>query len=369
MSLTPVEVVRVTDVLQHPNADRLEIIKVLNTQFVNPKGTLAPGDLVVYFPPDVLIPEPIAESLGVANYLKHSVYPGDMEKSRCRIGAIRLRGTASFGFGTPLTKVLAAVPAVAKQLDGIVPDEGLDLSEAVQAVKYQPPELEARRGGDSMRQPEVFHKYTDIQHYYRYAKALEEGTPVRITEKIHGTNSRVGLLTDDGLEFMCGTHHRRVKVEDAQGRMSLYWMPLTDDMKDMLDFISMGGKHNVIVFGEIYGSKVQPMDYGCAPGQKAYRVFDISVDGEYLDWKDVKTYCDLYDIETAPLLYEGPFKHELVEEFISGPTTLSDGDSIRCSFKGREGIVITPLEESFSPVLGGRLILKAVSPDYYEAMK
>jgi hypothetical protein len=48
MSLTPVEVVRVTDVLQHPNADRLEIIKVLNTQFVSPKGTLAPGDLVVF---------------------------------------------------------------------------------------------------------------------------------------------------------------------------------------------------------------------------------------------------------------------------------------------------------------------------------
>lgn len=42
MSLTPVEVVRVNDVLPHPNADRLEIIKVLNTQFVNPKGTISP---------------------------------------------------------------------------------------------------------------------------------------------------------------------------------------------------------------------------------------------------------------------------------------------------------------------------------------
>jgi hypothetical protein len=44
-------------------------------------------------------------------------------------------------------------------------------------------------------------------------------------------------------------------------------------------------------------------------------------------------------------------------------------DEIKCKFKGREGIVITPLEEQFSDSIGGRLILKAVSSDYYEAMK
>jgi RNA ligase (TIGR02306 family) len=364
MSLTPVEIVRVTDVEAHPHADRLEIVKVLNTQFVASKGSVTPGDLMIYFPPDMLIPEPVAEKLGVANYLKHSVFPGDMQKSRCRIGAIRLRGIASFGFGLPIDDIVESYIGAGRKLQ-----PGDDFTQAFYAEKYQPPEQFAGGGGDSMRQPEAFHTYTDIQHYYRYAEALPEGTPVRITEKIHGTNSRTGLVRDNGMEFMCGTHHRRVKEEDAKGRMSLYWKPLTDDMKDMLDFISLGGKHNVIVFGEIYGSKVQQMDYGCGPGNKSHRVFDISVDGEYLDWCDVKAYCDMFDIETAPLLYEGPFTPELVEEYISGPTTLAEADQIACKFKGREGIVITPLEEEYAPLLNGRLILKAVSPDYYQAMK
>jgi RNA ligase (TIGR02306 family) len=237
--------------------------------------------------------------------------------------------------------------------------------------KYQPPERFA--GGDSMRQPGAFHKYTTIQHYYRYGNAIPVGTPVRITEKIHGTNSRVGLVLDglccdkgDGLEFMCGTHHRRVMSEN-KGRASLYWTALSDNMQDMLNYISAcASQEDVIVFGEIYGNKVQPMDYGCPKG-KGYRVFDISVNGEYLDWCDIMTHCRLFDIETVPLLYEGPFSPDLIE-LSNGPTHLAGPEQIKCGFKGREGIVITPLAEQHSDELGGRLILKAVSPDYYEAM-
>lgn len=382
MSETPFEVVKVKAVEPHPQADRLEVAKVLDTQFVTAKGDFVPGSLCVYFPPDMLIPEDVGEYLGIANYLKHSVYPGDLEKSRCRIGAIRLRGVASFGFGISLYMLLALAHKAATRDGDLVYSwnkcaEGTDVTEMFRGVKYQPP---VRLGsGDSMRQPGVFHKYTDIQHYYRYASAIPAGTPVRITEKIHGTNSRVGLVMDDGFEFMCGTHYRRVKPEDARGRASLYWTPLTENMKDMLEFISNTGKFtspvnpetglipspaNVIVFGEIYGNKVSSMDYA-TPRGKGYRVFDISVNGEYLDWADIGTYCDMFDIETVPLICACPFSPELVDRYIDGPTTLADPEKIKCKFKGREGIVITPLVERYSEQVG-RLILKAVSADYYE---
>ena len=355
MSDTPFEVVKVKAIEPHPQADHLEIVKVMGTQFISGKGDYKPGDLCLYFPPDMLIPEITGKVLGVANYLKHSVYPGDLEKTRCRISAIRLRGIASFGFGIPLI-----------DLDYVLNPmkEGDDVTAEFGGKKYQPPET--FKGTDSMRQPEAFHKYTTIQHYYRNESVIVAGTPVRITEKIHGTNSRVGLVKDDGFEYMCGTHHRRVMPE-CKGRISLYWAPLTDDMKEMLDFISRG-EDDVIVFGEIYGNKVQPMDYG-TPRGKGFRVFDISVNGEYLNWPDVKLYCNMYGIETVPVLYKGPFSLELVEEYASGPTTLAEPDDIKCGFKGREGIVITPLTEEYSPRLFDRLILKAVSPDYYKAMK
>lgn len=360
MSDTPVEIAYVHTIEPHPNADRLEIAKVLGTQFVTQKGNLKVSDLVVYFPPDMLIPEEEGEKLGVANYLKHSIYPGDIEKTKCRIGAIRLRGTASFGFGLPVT----TEPILELMADlGI--EIGTDVSSVFRAVKYQPPEK--FQCGDTVRQPEVFHTYTNIQHYYRNVCAIADGTPVRITEKIHGTNSRLGACHDDGFEFMCGTHHRRVKRDDSKGRRSLYWEPLTDDMAEMIEFISVNGQCNVIVFGEIYGAGIQKMDYAHLK-KRGYRVFDISVDGEYLDWNDLKAYCNLYNIETVPLLYSGPFVHELVPELTSGPTTMADPDAIRCSFKGREGIVITPLTEAYSPVIGGRMILKSVSASYHEAM-
>jgi RNA ligase (TIGR02306 family) len=357
MSETPIEVVVVKDVLPHPQAARLDVIKVLDTQFVTAKGDFRPGDLCIYFPPDMLIPNIVGEVLGIANYLKHAVYPGDLEKSKCRIGAIRLRGVASFGFGIS-THTLPLICSWNKCT------EGTDVTEVFSGVKYQP--RATLRGGDSMRQPEVFHKYTDIQHYYRHASAIPAGTSVRITEKIHGTNSRVGYVRDDGLEFMCGTHYRRVKPEDTHGRASLYWTPLTGDMKKMLEDVRLYGMGDVIVFGEIYGNRISAMDYA-TPCGKGYRVFDISTNGDYLDWELVKAVCERFQIKTVPLLYEGPFSPELVDKFISGPTTLADPEKIRGKFKGREGVVITPLKEQWSEQLNGRLILKAVSPDYYES--
>lgn len=359
MSDTPVEVTKVVTIQPHPNADRLEIATVMGTQFVTQKGGLNEGDLVIYFPPDVLIPEKVAEKLGVRDYLKHAVYPGDIQKTQCRIGAIRLRGVASFGFGLPLDN-----EAVSEEIGTRKCEIGDDATALFQAVKYQPPERFQR--GDTQRQPGAFHTYTAIQHYYRYKRVLPEGTPVRITEKLHGTNSRVGLVRDDGLQFMCGSHYRRVGGDIEKNRRSFYWEPLTDDMAEMLEFIAIGGQHDVIVFGEIYGCRVQKMDYGCK-AVRGYRVYDISIDGEYQDWADVKAYCDLYDILTVPLLYEGPFSHKLVEELVDGSTTMAEPDDILCKFKGREGIVITPLVEMVS-YRGYRVILKAVSADYYEAM-
>ncbi|KPK49984.1 MAG: hypothetical protein AMS22_12875 [Thiotrichales bacterium SG8_50] len=353
MSETPVEIVAVKSVTQHPNADRLEIVKVLDTQLVAPLDCFHVGQSCVYFPPDIMIPESVADALGVKNYLKHAVYPGDSEKSQCRVGAIRLRGVPSFGFGLPLDERLGVTLGDVKVGD--------DVSEAFSAEKYQPPPK--MRSSDAEPDHPAFHKYTNIQHYYRYASALPTGTPVRITEKIHGSNSRVGVIDGVG---MAGSHNVRVKMRNANHDFSPYWLPMTDNMIQMMEFISRGVL-NVIVFGEIYGSRVQSMDYGLP--LTGHRVFDISVDGDYLDWEDIKTYCDLFEIATVPVLYEGPFRPELIDQYISGPTTLASPENICCDFKGREGIVITPLEETFSPVLGGRLILKAVSPDYYAEVK
>jgi len=326
--------VMVDDVRPHPNADKLDIIKIGTYQVCETKGKYCSGDIVAHFPPDILIPVNIAAQLGVVNYLKDAVYPGDTYKTKCRVGAIRIRGIASFGF---IIKVNVPV--------------GLDLTDRFHGVKYEP--VESSASGNSPPDNVCFHKYTDIQNYHnsKYRGAFSIGLPVRITEKIHGTNSRVGSI--DG-EFICGSHNR-IKKD------GLYWQPLTDNMKEMLQYI--GG--NVIAFGEIYGSKVQFMDYGVT-GNSGYALFDISVNGTYLNWDSIVYYADKFGIPFVPLLYSGPFSNALIEQLVDGSTTVG---KLNSKFKGREGIVITPFRETFSNVLGGRLILKAVSVDYLEQRK
>lgn len=356
MSTVFVELTVIDHVKQHPNADRLEIAIIHNLPTICGKGEFKKGDRVVFFPPDILIPPDVSKMLGVEKYLKHAEWPGDatypaIAKCQCRVAACRLKGEPSFGFAIPAPDLLTNHPI------------GSDVSSMWAAQKYEPPLRYFP--GDLAPEDSRFHKYTDIENIWRCPHAFTEGMPVRITEKIHGTNSRVGLVMRNGdWEFMAGSHRtRRKKPED--GKSCIYWKPLDDECVLNLLTHLCDEQNSVIVFGEIYGEGVQDMDYG-VKDKGGYRVFDISVNGKYLDWADVKKLCEEFEVDTVPLLYEGPYSADLVKQHTYGPTTLAAPDQIRCSFKDREGCVITPLVEQFYAPTGGRLILKSLSADYLD---
>lgn len=183
----------------------------------------------------------------------------------------------------------------------------------------------------------------------------------------HNSNSRVGLLkVDDEWQFVGGSHATARKQIDPEGRPSLYWEPLqrADVLQMLTDLCNVNDvpAHDVILFGELYGPGIQDLDYGIVAGSVGWRLFDISVDGTYLNWADVEEWCHDYGVETVPLLYKGPFSPDLVEQLTYGPTTVAA--EVVSKFKGREGIVITPLHEQSCHI--GRLILKSVSADYLD---
>jgi len=358
-----VTIERIEAVAPHPNAEKLEIAKVAGTQTAIVKGQFKAGDLCVYFPPDILIPGDVAEALGVTKYLKTALYGG--LRVPCRVAACRLRGTPSYGFAQPLSAL-----GTVKQ-----PSVGMDVTETFRGRKYEPP-ARVYRGygggtgevwGGLAREPVNFHRYTDIQHYRKYRHLLDAGLPVRITEKIHGTNSRVGLLKVDGeWQFHAGSHKTARKQIDPEGRESVYWGPLNrEGVLDLLtDLCNEGDEptNDVILFGELFGPGVQDLDYGVPAGDIGWWLFDISVSGTYLDWAPVKALCERYGVPTVPVLYEGPFSPELVERLTYGDTTVAR--AVKSKFKGREGIVITPLVEQQCSM--GRLVLKSVSADYLD---
>ncbi len=338
MSDLAITVQKIDSIKPHPHADRLEIIQILGTQCVEQIGKYKVGQNVIYFPPGMLLPPNVATELGVTKYLKHARWDG--EKIQCRVGACRLRTEPSYGFIVPLY---------------VNWELGADVTCIYEARQYEPPPLP----GDQAQPHDDFNCYTDIANYWQYPDAIQEGTMVRITEKLHGTNSRVGVVQIDGeWQFIAGS------LNFCWERPSQYWSPLESaNVLRMLSFLC-DEQHPVAIYGEIFGPGIQDMDYGL--DYRSYRVFDIKVAGQFLPFDDLEDACNFWKVPMVPLLFQGPFSKDLVGKFTCGESALCDPAHIRSKFKGREGIVITPLQEEWSEQLLGRLILKSLSVDYLD---
>ena len=83
-----VEVVEVDEVLEHPNADRLEIAKVKGWQCVVGKDSFAAGDKGIYIPIESILPEELEAKIFGTSKVKLSKH---------RVKTIRLRGAVSQG--------------------------------------------------------------------------------------------------------------------------------------------------------------------------------------------------------------------------------------------------------------------------------
>lgn len=351
---------RVRGVFHLTNSDHLSVVKVGSFQVVHSREEaekLKVGQEVCHFPTDICIHPDKAVELGVDKYLRKVKYKNEGDKVACRIVAARLRGAASYGFIAP---------------NVTLPDDQLD--EHFGVWKYEPPPYTLSENGVVEREDHPqFPKYTKIKRVQYHPDAWTEGLPVRVTEKLHGMNCRIGVVQVDGdWTYMVGSHNVILReyanqLEDGTVKMSaplkrnVFWELLDENVMTLLNTLCDGTKP-VVLYGERVGAGVQDLDYGFK--QPVFRVFDILVDGEYLPWDLVKQFCDMANVLTVPLLYEGPFTWCLVENMTDGGSTVANPSTYKSNFKGREGIVITPLTETFSDVLGDRLIGKSISCDY-----
>jgi RNA ligase (TIGR02306 family) len=174
-----------------------------------------------------------------------------------------------------------------------------------------------------------------------------------VSEKIHGTNARIGWVEG---ELLAGSHGlQRKRPEPGEMATNTYWFPATlEPVRSLLDELRQS--HPVaILYGEIYGSRVQSLHYGRRDGL-GFAAFDILVSEHYLDYDDFVSLCERHGVATVPILERGPFSLERVAELSRGNTTLP-GQHIR------EGVVVRPVKERFDPEVG-RAILKYLSDDY-----
>lgn len=367
MSTLIVDVCAVEETAPIENADRIERVRVKQWWCVAGKGQYKIGDKAVYVPPDSVLPEALAERWGIAKYC--SPLPKDISGDRpsgLRVRASRFRGVPSFG--------TIQVP------DDPTWPVGMDVREHYGITKFEPP-LKSTDGDAASPHPS-FHEYSSPEHLGNYPNVLKEGEEVLVTEKIHGTNSRVGWVMtgrspdgeDEVWEIMAGSHGTRRKEFNDKGVRSLYWLPLKEQKGEEVDdplrdlmvdaWFHEDAKSAVVVFGEIFGAGVQDMQYG--QKGKSFRMFDIAVDGNYLDADKLIAYAEKHGVEMVPVLYRGPFSMAKMNELVDGPTTVCEVSDIKEPFKGREGIVIKPVVDRFDLEMGKRAILKYVSADYHD---
>jgi len=328
MSSLIVPVALIEKITPHSNADALELAHVLGWQLVVKKGEYQVGDKIVYFPIDTVLTDEWSEKFGVTKYL-----------SKQRIRCARLRGEPSFGLA-------------------VKPDDerwqvGENVADYYQAMKYEPPVRP--NAGDAEWDHPLFFEYTEIENMRNFPTIFDEGENVVLTEKIHGTSCRVGMVEN---ELMAGSKAvRRKRPIDSRFAASTYWYPLTlESVRKLVE--ELGSSHQqVILFGEVYGSKIQSFHYGLK-GMLGFRAFDLFIDGSYLGWQEFVTVCATYGVETVPVVASLPFNLGEIKRYSEGKTLLmQQGPHVR------EGVVVRPLKERTHPKVG-RVILKYVSDSY-----
>jgi RNA ligase (TIGR02306 family) len=338
-----VPILPITELRQHsnPEVERLEIATVAGWQLCVPKGRYTQGNRVVYFERGTALPRELADALGVTNYLSEKT---DMHgEKRLVVSQIRLKGEPSFGLAIEVPDAFSSAP-----------DE-TDLADYFGAVKYEPPIKVSV--GDALPEHPLFPKYTDIENMRSYPHVFHEGEQVVATEKIHGTNVRVGAVVEDGKVLtMAGSRQlRRAEPGGMDYLRNPYWFPLSiKGVQELLSTALAHGAKQVIVFGETFGSRIQSYDYGM--NALGFRAFDIMIDGEWLNPDVFATLCETNGVATVPVIYRGPFSIDAIRD-------VSNGKSLVGGTHGREGVVVRPIMERFNPTIG-RTILKYVGDDY-----
>lgn len=231
-----------------------------------------------------------------------------------------------------------------------------NVAEHYGATKYEPPLRPT--AGDAAPDHPLFPAYTDVENMRNFPDVFHEGEPIVVTEKIHGTNCRIGIVEG---ELMAGSRALRRK-SPANGRLdaNLYWFPYTlESVQNLLKHLSEGEENKqVVLFGEVFGSRVQSFTYG-VKDKLSFRAFDLMVDGKYLDWEQFRDLCNAHGVPFVPLIAEGTYSLDFVRKLSEGATLVPGAEGANI----REGVVVKPLHERTDPRVG-RVILKYVSNEY-----
>jgi len=318
----------ITNLVPIPDADFIEMATVMGWNVVVKKGEFQVGDKCVFFEIDSQLPD----GAEWAEFLRSKKF---------RVRTCKLRGVLSQGL------VLST---------SILGDEdfpiGTDVTEILGVKKYEPAPKFGFKSGNTLGDFPSFIPKTDEIRVQSALGVLDEikEQPFYYTVKCDGTSATFYHM--DGHFGACSRNQEKAPGDN------IYWQMVAKyniDQKIPTGFALQG---------EICGPGVQKNKLMLMePELFIFDVFDIRA-GRYFGYKQMLEMCEQLELPVVPL-------EEIVRKnhFVNFDFSLEAWlERAKGMYEGtdnlREGIVVRPLDERYSPTLRSRLSFKVLNNDF-----
>jgi RNA ligase (TIGR02306 family) len=358
------QVVKIEKVIHHPNGDALDIAYVLGDYpVVVRRGEYKVDDLAAYLQVDTITPDTNQfYFLCPKEYEKYldgdeikqrqigPKYPvGSVPEKYRVLKAKKIRNFYSEGMLVPVPIVK---PIPLSLGDSVV--EALSLKKYEEENEENLPNVFKAKGTNAAPPPKGWSiPYYDLENVRKYIKCVEEEKDIILTEKLNGSNASFCFDGND-LVVKSRNYYKKLDEEDDM------WIELATrlNLKEKLSKYPM-----MVLFGEcinqVKGFRYHTnlVDGKLLTNLICFDIFDVKA-GKYLDYDDFITIIKDLDLESAPLLYRGPWTSK--EEMYS----FAEGKSILNDKIVREGWVLSLGKERFEPKLNSRCKLKLIGEGY-----
>ena len=413
-------IVRITEIKEHTNADSLELIILGAYQVVSRKGQFKVGDLAVYIQPDSVVPQtepfrfiwepylndvsndpmqcrhidPATGPLTVVHLNEEvclfcgAVNPFKVPEKKRRITVRKFRGEWSEGLLLPVSDFTTEFAPYGIRPGFVNFTEGTDVSDILGITHYDPDKGKESTFGENSSAPKARKKGypRSVRGWYNYitrrikqflgleaktdgsSEAVSLGIPVY---DVDAWKNYKNVFVDGELvkvtEKIHGSNARYIFLDGVMyaGSRALWksansnciWRNALKENPWIEDWCR--AHEGYVLWGE-----VTPTQGGYEYGSKKPQFFAFDVrtpDGKWLDEstpEGLEILTALYGY-SVPTLYKGPFNLEKIMELVDGPSTIKGAKNMR------EGVVIKTIPERHVHGLG-RAQLKIVSNKFLE---
>ena len=330
---------RITDLRPIENADMIELASIGGWNVVVAKNVgHKVGDLVIYCEIDSFLP--VREEF---EFLRKSSYKKMGDQEGFRLKTIRLRGQVSQGLILPISVLNPPDTNIY-----VEPFEGLEVTEMLGIVKYEPP-IPAELAGKVKGGFPSFIPKTDEERVQNLTSEydgwrFQSKHQFYVTEKLDGSSAT--FYFKDGVFGVCS---RNLELLETEG--NTFWK-----VARQLKLEEWLGTHetNYSIQGELIGESVKGNPYKIK-GQtvRFYNAFNIDTQ-EYLGFPDFIKLIDSMGLETVPVLDINFILPDTVEELLK----YADAKSALNPNFDREGVVIRSFDRTISfKVISNKFLL------------